>query len=145
MLDLVKADPSAIVVGVDVRISADARTLDHPRVRMVQGNSTDPETVAVVRALLPAPRGMVCLDSDHSEAHVARELAIYADFVEVGHYLVIEDTNINGHPVLEQFGPGPMEALVAFLARDGRFEQDNALWRRNLFSFHQYGWLRRVR
>jgi cephalosporin hydroxylase len=145
MLDLVGAPPSAVVVGVDVRLTDSARRLlAHRRVRLVEGDSADPAVAARVRDLLPAPRGMVSLDSDHSRAHVAREIAAYRDLVEVGSYLVVEDANVNGHPVYPEFGPGPREAADEFLAEDPRFVRDDALWRRGLLSFHQGGWLRRV-
>jgi len=144
MLDLIGMDPGVIVVGVDVTLSAAARTLKHPRIRLIEGSSTSPATIAAVEALLPEGEGLVSLDSDHSARHVLDELRLYRKYVAPGSYLVVEDTNINGHPVFPSFGPGPMEAVDAFLEEDRRFVRDDALWRPNLFSFHQYGWLKRI-
>lgn len=87
---------------------------------------------------------MVILDSDHSQAHVAAELTAYGPLVASGCYLVVEDTNINGHPVLPDFGPGPMEAVVAFLQTTPAFEVD-ASRERFLLSLNPRGYLRRVR
>ncbi len=69
---------------------------------------------------------MVILDSGHSKSHVLKELQIYQSFVTKGNYLIVEDTNINGHPVLPQFGEGPMEAIEEFLASNEEFIIDNS-------------------
>jgi cephalosporin hydroxylase len=145
LLDLIGAGPGAIVVGIDIELKEEARTLTHPRIRLVEGSSTDPAVVEQVRSLLPRQRGMVVLDSDHHEQHVLDELLLYRQFVDVDQYLVAEDTNINGRPVFKKYGPGPFEAVERFLARDDHFARDNSAWERQLFSFHQYGWLRRVK
>ena len=138
------AREDVIVVGIDIKITEQAQTLTHPRIRLVEGDSTSSETIERITNILPARTGLVSLDSDHSKAHVMKELNIYKDFVGVGGYLVVEDTNINGHPVLPNWGAGPFEAVEEFLLSNNQFVRDDELWKRNFFSFHQYGWLRRV-
>jgi cephalosporin hydroxylase len=145
LLDMVGADRDALVIGVDIELREKAQTLNHSRIRLLQGSSTDEQTVSNVADLLKGRNALVSLDSDHSMNHVYAELQIYQRFVDVGSYLVVEDTNINGHPVLPEFGPGPFEAVERFLHEDNGFVRDDALWQRNPFSFHQYGWLKRQR
>jgi cephalosporin hydroxylase len=144
LLDLIGADASAVVVGVDIAITPQARKLSHPRIHVLEGDSVSPQTIDRVKGLITGSKGMVSLDSDHSAAHVARELEAYCDLVGVGQHLVVEDTNINGHPVRHRFGAGPYEAVEGFLRRDPRFVRDDA-WKRNLISFHRDGWLIRAR
>jgi cephalosporin hydroxylase len=144
LLDLVKADPSSVVVGIDIALSESARDLKHDRVRLIEGSSTDEGVVSQVRELLGGRTAMVILDSDHSCNHVLEELHLYSRFVKPGSYLIVEDTNINGHPVAPFFGAGPLEAVKLFLAEDKRFEQDENRWQRNMISFHRGGWLRRI-
>ena len=144
LLDLIGADPTALVFGIDIKLTDEARTISHPRVRLFEGSSTAPEIVQGVRKLLPARRGFVSLDSDHSKEHVLSEMEIYKDFVDVGSYIVVEDTNINGNPVFPDHGPGPFKAVREFLSRNTEFVSDE-VWRRNKFSFHQGAWLMRIR
>ena len=75
-----------------------------------------------MRALLPPGGGIVVLDSDHHERHVLEEGAAALPRVRsAGQYLVAEDTNINGHPVLPRYGRGPLEAVNRFLEEDREF------------------------
>lgn len=59
---------------------------------------------------------MVVLDPDHRYEHVLDELHTYCGLVSSGCYLIVEDANLNGHPIVPEFGPGPAEALGVFLA-----------------------------
>jgi cephalosporin hydroxylase len=97
----------------------------HDRVTYVTGPSTAPEVVAEVQRLTEGREPvLVILDSDHGRDHVLEELRIYSRLVTPGSYLVVEDTDVNGHPVFPEHGPGPMEALEAFLAETEDFETD---------------------
>lgn len=117
----------------------------HPRLEYVTASSTAPETIAdIERRAADAEKVMVILDSDHSEGHVYDELKAYADIVTVGSHLMVEDTNVNGHPAAPEFGPGPMEALDRFLAEDSRYEID-PLGAKFLFTMNPRGLLKRVR
>ena len=115
----------------------------HPRITYLTGSSTSEEIMEQVRARSQGKRTvMVILDSDHTEPHVRRELDLYSALVTPGSYLVVEDTNINGHPVFPHFGPGPMEAVQDFLTTTDLFEPDPDM-ERHLVSHNPKGWLRR--
>ena len=76
--------------------------------------------------------------------HVVEELRAYAPLVTPGSYVVVEDTCVNGHPVLPDFGPGPMEAVAEFLRDNGDFEVDRTK-EKFLMTFNPGGFLKRVR
>lgn len=129
------------VVTVDIDVHKGRPT--HPRLTYLHGSSTSEAILEEITALAgEAERVMVLLDSDHSRDHVLRELELYAPLVTPGCYLVVEDTNVNGHPVVPGFGPGPMEALTAFLATTDDFEVDCSR-EKLLLTFNPSGYLRR--
>jgi cephalosporin hydroxylase len=130
------------VVTVDIEARPHQPT--HPRITRIVASSTDPATVNAVRARVAGRRTMVILDSDHHEPHVSGELRAYGPMVSVGCYLVVEDTNLNGHPVLPDHGPGPMEAVEGFLPGAPGFEVDRSR-ERFLLTLNPSGFLKRIR
>ncbi|NUO78831.1 class I SAM-dependent methyltransferase [candidate division KSB1 bacterium] len=130
---------------ITIDIQADAQRPQHDRITYLLGSSIAPEVVARARALLqPNENIMVVLDSDHSMSHVLQEMKIYSDLVPLGGYMIVEDTNVNGHPVAPQYGPGPMEAVQAFLRENDSFVVDKA--REKFFmSFNPNGYLKKIK
>jgi cephalosporin hydroxylase len=130
------------VITVDIEPQPGLPT--HPRITYVQGlSSTAPEAVAKVNAMIKdTDEVMVILDSDHSRDHVLNELRVYGKMVTPRQYLIVEDTNINGHPALPDFGPGPMEALDVYLKENDAFEMDPS--REKFFmTFNPRGYLKK--
>ena len=101
----------------------------HKRINFFKGNSVDPGTVKKIKAIIkPSDKVMVFLDSDHRAEHVAKELKIYGPMVTPGCYMVIDDTNLGGHPIMNQNvpGPGPWAAVAEYLQKEKSFEIDQS-------------------
>lgn len=120
----------------------------HPRVTCIAGSSTDPDVVNQVHDLIGASRNnFVILDSLHTKAHVLGELAAYADLLGAGNYLIVEDSNLNGHPLPPEMHPGtmetggPFEAVEEFMKGNEEFYIDSEMERRFLFSFAPSGYI----
>ena len=120
--------------------------LQLPRVQFLLGSSVAEEIVAIARERVRRCDGpvMVILDSDHSEAHVARELEAYAGFVTPGSYLMAQDgvTDVVGN-FLGEGRPGPLPAIQKFLPNHPEFTLDQERCDRFLVTHHPMGWLRR--
>lgn len=145
------------VVGVDVEIRPHNRAAieAHPmarRVTLVEGSSTDEDTVDRVRAIAEEhERVMVVLDAHHSHAHVLGELERYGPLVTAGCHLVVCDTVIEDLPAgfLDDarwdVGDNPKTAVRAFLETTDRFTVDRAIEDKLMISSSLGGYLTCVR
>lgn len=116
---------SGKVVTIDV-LKRDPQP-EHSRLEYILGSSTSTEVVSQVESMITEDtKVMVILDSEHKKEHVLHELAIYSEYVKKGDYLIVEDTNINGHPVRPSWGAGPMEAVEEFMRTNYDFEIDKS-------------------
>jgi len=85
------------VIGVDIEIRPHNRKAIEQHelidtITLIEGNSVAPEIIQQVeRAVGSAKTVLVLLDSDHSYAHVAKELEAYHRFVTLGSYIVATD------------------------------------------------------
>ncbi len=117
----------------------------HPRITYLHGSSISPAILEQVKsAVAEEDRALVLLDSDHRKDHVLAELRAYSSFVTSGSYLIVEDTNIGGHPVAPEAGPGPMEAVDAFLAENSAFVIDEGK-EKFFLTFNPRGYLKRIK
>jgi cephalosporin hydroxylase len=142
VFDLLEQGPlPGLVLTIDLEQQAERPR--HPRIVYLTGSSTGPAVLAQVRQRAVGRRVMVILDSDHSENHVLRELELYGPLVSAGCYLIVEDTNVNGHPVLPEHGPGPHEAVEWFLRGHPEFTVDRSR-EKFLVTANPGGYLRRI-
>ena len=131
------------VVTIDIE---KLHNLSHPRVTYLIGSSAAPEIVNEVKKRVKTTNGpvFVILDSDHSEAHVAKELEIYSPMVTVGSFCLVQDGITEILPDFAGGGPGPLTAIKKFLTASKQFQLDSERCERFVISHHPKGWLRRV-
>ncbi len=145
------------VIGVDIDIRAHNRQSieDHPlahRIKMIEGGSTDDDTLARVRKLIPeGAKVMVILDSKHSREHVLGELRAYGPMVTPGQYLIVADTLLgrirpNQTPkkrsAVWEPGNEPLTALKQYTSETNRFEVDPVINGKLVISSSPGGYVR---
>lgn len=129
------------IVTIDTELYTDRP--QHPRIQYLTGSSTDEELVRKILESYDLKQCLVILDSDHSKQHVLKELELLAPYVSLDSYLIVEDTNVNGHPTFPTFGAGPFEAVQEFLKTDHRFIVDSSR-EKFLMTFNPKGYLKRI-
>lgn len=145
MLDAIQAPPESKVVSIDVIHDGLGMWPKHPRLQYMTGSSTSAEVFNdLTRQITPSDEVLVILDSDHKKDHVLAEMNLYAPLIRPGGYMIVEDSNINGHPVAVGWGNGPWEAIDSFLPQHSEFEIDSSK-EKFFFTFNPRGYLRKTR
>jgi cephalosporin hydroxylase len=126
-----------------VDIQEESGRPNHDRITYLLGSSVSKDVFnRVAREAADAATVMVILDSDHRAPHVLEELRLYGPLVTPGSYVIVEDTNVNGNPILPAHGPGPHEAVKTFLSEQPAFARDDEC-EKFLLTFNPGGYLRR--
>jgi cephalosporin hydroxylase len=95
---LCKAMNKGRVVGIDIEIRPHNRKaieehfLYKNYIEMIEGSSVEPQTIQEVKNRInPGETVLVILDSNHTKAHVLKELKGYSPLVSPGSYIVATD------------------------------------------------------
>lgn len=144
------------VLGIDIDIrqhNRDAITA-HPmasRIEMIEGSSISVETIEQVHVHAKNYKTiMVCLDSNHTHAHVAAELKAYAPLTSIGSYCVVFDTFVEDMPKdffpNRPWNPGnnPKTAVKEYLKDHPNFEIDKTIDNKLLITVATDGYLKRI-
>lgn len=147
------ADQPGVEMVVSVDVNPDPPLPDElsSRILWVTGNSSiDPGMFAAVfGGGMGGKRTMVVLDSDHSAAHVKREIELYSPLVTAGCALVVEDGLFDYADRMQLrregmrsliTGGGPARAIRATLARWSDWRPADGLSVGSPLSQNVHGW-----
>jgi cephalosporin hydroxylase len=133
------------VLSVDINHdSVSPKAREDPNIDLMLSSSTSPDVARRINELCvdyPGPTFAI-LDSDHHKNHVFAEMLLLRPILKTGDYLVVEDGNINGHPVLPAWGEGPYEALQEYFTKyPDDYKRDRAREHKFDFTFAPAGFL----
>jgi len=155
MLELLGGGGQVLGIDIDIREHNRREIEKHPmfkRIQMIQGSSVDRKVVQKVYAWVgKREKVLVVLDSNHTHAHVRKEMELYSPLVKKGSYLVVFDTIIEEMP--EDFFPdrpwgkgnNPKTAVDEFLRVNQRFEPDREIEGKLLITVAPNGYLKCIR
>jgi cephalosporin hydroxylase len=146
----------AEVLGIDIEIRSHNRKAieEHPlfsRISMIEGSSIAADVITQAKQKARGKqRVLVCLDSNHTHAHVLAELHAYAALTTIGSYCVVFDTIIEDMPA-DFFpdrpwgrGNNPKTAVREYLKIHPEFKIDKGIEHKLLITVAPDGYLKRV-
>ncbi|MGE5659179.1 MAG: CmcI family methyltransferase [Actinomycetota bacterium] len=143
LLDQLNYPSKVLSVDID-HTSLHEKVKNHPRIHLMRSSSTDPavaQTIVALRREFPG-RVFAILDSNHEKQHVLAEMQLLRPLLQTGDYLVVEDSNINGHPVLPGWGEGPYEAMEEYFSHYPQdYQKDKLREQKFGFTFASDGFL----
>lgn len=121
-------------------------------IHLIEGDSTDPNIASQIgREFQKDAVGLVILDSNHTHNHVLSELRLYSQFISIGSYFVVLDTEIEFAPAQlfkdRPWGKGnsPHSAIKQFLRETDNFEIDDELSSKLGITTATDGFLKRIK
>jgi cephalosporin hydroxylase len=146
--------PKRKVVGIDIEIRSHTHysienSFLNPWISMIECDSTNAILIPKLQEITKKyKKVLVILDSNHTKAHVAKELALYSKFVTSESYLIVFDTVINFLDIQlpdRIWGPGngPLDAVEEFLLENPIFEIDYSLYSKLGISCAPNGFLKK--
>lgn len=137
--------PGGRVLSVDIKHTAVFDCVRrHPAIELLEADTLSSAVFARITELReqhPGPAFWI-IDDDHRKEHVLAELKQMRDFTLPGDYVVVEDGNVNGHPILPGWGPGPYEAISAYFEEfPDDYRQDAKREQKFGFTFAPSGFL----
>ena len=155
ILELIGGKGKVLGIDVDIREHNRRSIESHrmfKRITMIEGSSTDPRILQSVKKFTRSKKKtLVFLDSNHSHAHVLRELELYSPFVSKGSYIVAFDTVAEflqkGIIKNRPWGKGNSSwtAVKTFLHTHPDFIPDKEIENKLVVTVAPGGFLRRVR
>lgn len=130
------------IVGIDIEIRPHNRKAIERHelfeyITLIEGDSVAPDTVEqAAKMIRPADKVLILLDSNHSYAHVTKELEVYHGFVTPGSYIVATDGIMHlVHDVPRGRSAwrtdNPAQAAVDFAKTHPQFVIENPTWNFN--------------
>lgn len=121
-------------------------------ITLLENDSTNSVNVSQINnGTFKGARGLVILDSNHTHDHVLSELRLFSQFVSIGSYMIVLDTEIEFIPSEffsnRPWGPGnsPHTAVKQFLSESDQFVIDSEFSTKLGITTAPDGFLRRVK
>ncbi|MBA3047749.1 cephalosporin hydroxylase family protein [Patescibacteria group bacterium] len=142
-------------IDIDIRKHNKKNILKHPmskKITMLEGSSIDKKIIqTVIKFAKDKKKILIMLDSNHTHDHVLSELRAYAPLVNLGSYIIVQDTGVEDLPEGStsdrpwRKGNNPKTAVWEFLKENKKFKIDKNIESKLILTASPDGFLKRIK